>query len=132
MTLIITPVYAALGAFFYIFLAKQVVNNRWKFKKGLGSVEGELEQSIRAHGNFSEYVPLAFLLISFLEGQRWNIWAIHALCVALLISRLLHFIGMKKSAGPSKGRFYGTAGTFLILAMSAAGLIFSFVKSMIA
>ena len=130
MTLIITPFYAALGALFYIFLAKQVVNNRWKFKKGLGSVEGELEQAIRAHGNFSEYVPLAFLLISFLEAQRWNSLGIHALCAALLVSRFLHFMGMKKSSGPSKGRFYGTAGTFLILALSSFALIFSFVKTM--
>jgi uncharacterized membrane protein YecN with MAPEG domain len=128
MILIVTPFYAALAAIFYLYLAKQVVNNRWKFKKGLGSVEGELEQAIRAHGNFSEYVPLAFLLISFLEAQQGNFWVIHILCLALLICRFLHFLGMKKTGGPSKGRFYGTAGTFLVLAITAFALIFNFIK----
>ncbi|MFT6070616.1 MAG: putative membrane protein YecN with MAPEG domain [Bacteriovoracaceae bacterium] len=129
MTLVITPFYAALSALFYLFLAKRVIDNRWKFKKGLGSVEGDLEQTIRTHGNFNEYVPLAFLLISFVEIQLGSFWGIHILGLSLLVCRLLHFLGLKKSGGPSKGRFYGTAGTFLNLVASSFILIYLFIKS---
>ncbi|MBK26373.1 MAG: glutathione S-transferase [Halobacteriovorax sp.] len=129
MTPIITPFYAALYTFFYIYMAKQVVNNRWKYKKGLGVTDGELEQSVRAHGNFSEYVPLALILISFLEIQNWRMEVIHALCLILFAARIGHYIGLGKSNGPSKGRFYGTAGTFLVLALASGCLIFSYVKT---
>lgn len=130
MTPIITPFYAALGTLFYIYMAKQVVNNRWKYKKGLGIVEGELEQSVRAHANYSEYAPHTFVMIAFLEFQNWRIELIHALCIALLISRVLHYIGLAKSNGPSKGRFYGTAGTFLVMAGACFCAIYTYISSL--
>ncbi len=131
MTLVITPFYAALAALFYLFLAKRVIDNRWKFKKGLGTVEGELEQTVRTHGNFNEYIPFAFLLISFVEIQLGAFWGVHVLGLSLLVCRLLHFFGLKKSSGSSKGRFYGTAGTFLNLAISAFVLIYLFIKNQV-
>ena len=131
MTLIITPFYGALSTFFYIYMAKVVIDNRWKYKKGLGTTEGELEQAVRAHGNFSEYVPLALILIGFLEVQNWPIAFIHGLCLTLLTARVAHFLGLGKSNGPSKGRFYGTAGTFLVLALSSGCLIFTFLKRLL-
>ena len=131
MTLIITPFYAALCAFFYIFMAKQVINNRWKFKKGLGVVEGDLEQTVRAHGNFSEYAPLALMMIAFLELQYWRMEVIHGLGAVLLIARVLHYIGLAKSNGPSKARFYGMVGTFLVLATSSGCAIYTFIKSLL-
>ena len=129
MTPIITPFYAALCVFFYLFMAKQVINNRWQFKKGLGVVEGDLEQTVRAHGNFAEYAPLALIMITFLELQYWRMEVIHGLGAVLLISRILHYLGLCKSNGPSKGRFYGTLGTILVLAVSSGCAIFTFIKS---
>lgn len=131
MGLIITPFYAALGTFFYIFMAKKVIDNRWKYKKGLGTVEGELEQAIRAHANYAEYTPHAFVMIAFLELQNWNPGLIHGLCLFLLICRVLHFTGLTNSNGPSKGRFYGTAGTFLTLAAASGCAIYAYVSSLI-
>ncbi len=130
MTPIITPFYAALYTFFYIYMAKKVIDNRWKFKKGLGVTEGALEQTVRAHGNFSEYVPLALILIGFLEIQNWRIEVIHGLCLTLLAARVAHFIGLGLSNGPSKGRFYGTAGTFLVLALASGSLVYAYVKTL--
>ena len=131
MTPVITPFYAALYALFYLYLAKKVINNRWKYKTGLGVVEGELEQTVRVHANFSEYVPFAVILISFLEIQNWRIEVIHGLCITLLISRVLHCLGLTGSKGPSKGRFIGAGSTFLVLLISAGCLIYTYVKTLI-
>lgn len=129
MTPVITPFYASLLIILYIYMAKRVINNRWKYKTGLGTVEGELEQTVRAHGNFSEYVPLALVMITFLEIQGWRFEVIHGLCLMLLISRMLHFMGMVKSRNASKGRFYGTAMTFGVLILSGGCSIFAYIKS---
>ncbi len=59
-----TPFFAAVLALFYVFLSLKVVRQRLSkgIKLGTGSEQG-LEEAMRIHANFSEYVPLALLLM---------------------------------------------------------------------
>jgi len=45
---------------------------------------------MRVHANFAEYVPLALLLIFFVEHDGTKTLLVHSLCIALLSGRLLH------------------------------------------
>ena len=46
---------------------------------------------MRRHANFIEYVPLALILIALLEMQAVTAWAIHGLCVTLIVGRAMHW-----------------------------------------
>ncbi|CAG8732575.1 25032_t:CDS:2, partial [Racocetra persica] len=50
-----------------------------------------IQRAIRAHANFSEYIPLCLLLIFFIEVNKYlsSTW-IHVACGTLLVSRIFH------------------------------------------
>ena len=51
---------------------------------------------MRVHSNFAEYVPIALILVYFLEvGTNTELW-IHVLCVSLILGRLLHAYGVSQ------------------------------------
>lgn len=109
--------YAGLLGLLLIALSAQVVLARRRFRVGLGAgSEAGLQQAIRVQANFVEYVPFATLLLVIAEVQGLSLGAIHAAGVLLVVSRVLHAIGLAKSPGRSFGRFYGTAGTWLVIA----------------
>ena len=117
----ITPLYAGLLALWFLVLSYRVVQQRGHgVSLGHGTDEVLLRR-IRGHGNFSEYVPLLLLLIGMLELGGLRAWAIHALGATLLVARLLHGFAFAFSEGWKFGRFWGTALTFLLLAV-AGGL----------
>ena len=49
-----------------------------------------MERRIRVHGNFAEYVPLALLLLLFMELQAQSRFLVHVLCIVLIAARLVH------------------------------------------
>ena len=57
-----------------------------------------LRSAIRVHANFIEYVPIIALLVALLEMSGTSALRVHLLMGALLVSRLLHPLGMY--AGP--------------------------------
>lgn len=120
----ITALYAALLAFFFILLSFKVIGKRRQFKVGIGS-KGEmaLERAIRVHGNFAEYVPFALLLIFLAEyAGLASLW-IHILGCALLLGRLLHAYGVSKVQEPLKFRVIGTLLTQTVMLVSAVVII---------
>ena len=87
----ITVLYAAPLALLYISLSLNVIRLRWKHQISLGTGGiPKIERAIRAHGNFSEYVPLALILITMAEFRGAPSWSIHLFGLTLLIGRLLH------------------------------------------
>jgi uncharacterized membrane protein YecN with MAPEG domain len=118
--------YAGLLGLLLIALSAQVVLARRRFRVGLGAgSETVLQQAIRVQANFVEYVPFATLLLVISEVQGLPQVAIHAAGLVLLASRVLHAIGLSKSPGRSFGRFYGTAGTWLVIAGLSLWLLFA-------
>src|SRR5688572_4479096 len=53
-----------------------------------------LRSAIRAHANFIEYVPIITLMVAMLEMSGLGATWVHLLMGALLLSRLLHPLGM--------------------------------------
>lgn len=126
MSLSITPVYAAFLAILYVWLSLRIPRLRMKLRIGLGDGGNmELQRAIRVHANFAEYVPLALLLLAFLELRGYSHWFIHFLGLLLLVARGLHAHGLSQSAGTSPGRFLGTLLTLFTLLSCAILLLLS-------
>ncbi len=87
----IIVLYAAPLAFLYVALALNVIRLRFKHRVSLGAGEvPKLERSIRAHGNFAEYIPFTLILIGLAEYLGAPIWLIHLFGSVLLLGRLSH------------------------------------------
>ena len=72
----ITAIYAAILTFIYVKLTLNVINLRRQNQVSLGDGGREdLQQAIRSHGNFAEYVPLGLILLACLEANHihWTI-----------------------------------------------------------
>ena len=112
----ISFVYAGLLGLLLIVLSAQVVRLRWRYDVRLGvGTEDAMQQAVRMQANFTEYVPFAVLLLVFAEIAGLPAPAVHCAGLILLVSRVLHAWGLAQSTGRSFGRFYGTAGTWLVI-----------------
>lgn len=108
--------YTGLLGILYLFLSYRVVVLRRKEQVGIG--DGNVEQlsrAIRTHANFTEYVPLCLILLAILNNYTANQLIIHICGAVLVISRVLHAIGLSKASGKTFGRFWGTLLTWLLI-----------------
>ncbi len=113
-----TAFYAALAAFFLIYLSFRVIAARRRARVAIGDGEDRtLQRRIRAHGNFAEYAPLALILMGLAEAQGAPLWTVHVLGLALLAGRALHAYGVCLDPEPLKYRQAGMALTFAVLAV---------------
>ena len=116
MTLQITALYAGLLALLLLILSVHVSHRRARGKVGVGHGNDRvLHLAIRTQGNFTEYVPLALLLIGLMEFNGLPTWSVHAMGASLTVGRILHAIGLSRSGGASLPRLLGTALTWLVL-----------------
>ncbi len=114
--LTITPIYAAVLALLVVGLTLRVVRLRWKFKVGIGTGdERDLAKAIRAHGNATETIPLALLLMLLVELGQVPAVALHSAGIALVIGRFAHAFGLSQHAGTSPGRMAGMLLTLLVV-----------------
>jgi len=121
----ITLLYAGLLAIMLFVLSYRVVQIR---RKGINLGDGgdaALERRIRAHGNFTEYVPLILIMLAILELNDFSGYVLHALGLALVIARGLHGYAMSFTESWFFGRFWGTAITFLLLVVCGALSIYT-------
>ena len=114
----VTPLYAGILTLWFVLLSFRVVNLR---RSGISFGDnGDIgvTRVVRAQANFAEYVPLALLLMGFLEASRYSIYLLHALGITLVVARLFH--GLALSFGrPRFGRVAGSALTFIVLLIEA-------------
>ncbi len=117
---LITPLYAALAAVILIVLALRVIGARRSHKVAIGDGADEnLARRIRAQGNFTEYTPLALVLILLLELGGAPAWQLHALGAALILGRIVHAWSLTAHSG--NGRLIGMTLTIVVLATGALG-----------
>lgn len=115
-TLSLTGFYASLLGILYIGLAINVIRLRKKFKIGIGDGENKLlAKAMRVHGNFSEYVPVALILLACYELNNASTLMLHILGAALVVGRVLHVIGLSKTIGVSSQRQIGMLSTFFVI-----------------
>ena len=129
----ITPLAAAALTLVYIRLALNVIGLRRSNKVSLGSGGVDaLERAIRAHGNFSEYVPLGLILMFALEWNKAPTLLVATLGALLVAGRLIHAKGIQET-GTFKNRILGmklTFGSLGLLALANVGwLAFNALKS---
>ena len=89
--LAVTPVYAGLLAFVYLYLTYSVIRLRYRHKISIGDGgDPSFLRTMRAHGNFAEYVPMALLLMAMAELLGAGAAVLHAIGALLLAGRLAH------------------------------------------
>ena len=127
----ITANYLAILALIYAALALHVIRLRRSSKAPFSDGGNEdLRSAIRAHGNFMEYVPIITLMVALLEMSGASPLRIHLLMGALLLSRLLHPLGMYAAPGSLKfaigrvGSIYLTIGLLIACALTILSRLF--------
>ncbi|MCD1626493.1 MAPEG family protein [Seohaeicola saemankumensis] len=120
----ITALYAGLLGLIYLVISGWVVRVRMQQKVFAGD-KGDpvMANAIRVHANFAEYVPICLFLILLAEMQGAPSLALHLLGVALLVSRVMHALGMATLPHKSPLRGGGALLTFLVLFFGAAANI---------
>lgn len=121
-----TALFAGLLALLYVGLSAWVMAGRTTKGTLQGDGDEDLHKRIRSHANFAEYVPLALVLLALLEAGGAGRTLVLALCVVLLVGRVLHPIGM--FAVPNTMRMFACRGggilaTMLVLAVAAVTLV---------
>ncbi len=86
-----------------------------------------LEERIRAHGNAVETIPIALILLGLAERALGQPWYLVAMAVVLVVSRLIHPIGMARPS-PNAARVLGILGTWSVIGILALILISSGIR----
>jgi hypothetical protein len=124
-----TPLEAAalwigLNALLLIFLSWRVGQVRIRLKINLGDGGNpEMVKAIRAHGNYTEYAPVALIGLLALAAIGAHLYVVHALGAAFLFARLAHMLGLGFNVW-SAGRFVGTLMTMLTLLATGGFLLY--------
>ena len=119
--MIITPIFSAIFALFFVYLSVNVIKARRQNKVSIGTGRNQIvERSMRVHANFAEYVPFSLLLIVMLEINQTNIIVILMLCVVLLVGRIVHAWGVSSEDEKFVYRVAGMMMTFSVMIAAAA------------
>lgn len=109
-----TSIYAGLSGLLLIWLAFQAIKARRANKVKLGDGGNfALQSAVRAHGNFSEYMPISIILLFLFEYNGAPAWMIHVIGVTFLIGRWIHAQGLLKD--DLRKRVQGMGFTFSVL-----------------
>ena len=123
----ITAAYLAVLALLYTALAVQVARLRQRDRAAFGDNGSlRLRSAIRAHSNFIEYVPIIALMVAMLEMSGLTAIWVHLLMGALLLSRLLHPLGMYVAPNTLQfriGRVGGITITLVLLLVCAITIL---------
>ncbi|KAK0554150.1 hypothetical protein OC846_002239 [Tilletia horrida] len=123
--------HSALFAGYYSYLGANVIRLRLKTGINLGQGENssdlrtkkevspvdeaKLRRAVRAHGNFSEGVPFAFLLLFIAELNGAPTALVHGAFTTLFAARVLHgSFGITSDNAVGLGRPIGTLATLLV------------------
>ena len=113
---VITPLFAAIFGLMYMALSFNIVRYRLSNRISLGSGDNrDLERAIRTHANFIEYVPLALLLMWFVETLTLSADVAFWLGLILLIARVFHTFGMLYPKKLMLLRQLGAIATFAVI-----------------
>lgn len=117
--MIVTITTAGLCGLILFVLSLRVVMVRGSAKVSLGDGgDSILLGRIRAHANFSEYVPIILILMGLIESHTGAGVGIGVVGITLVLCRIAHAFGMGRPA-PNPGRLVGALGTFILLAVTS-------------
>ena len=126
---LITPAYAAICALVYVALSVRTLLLRRQGGVAIGDGnQPVLSRAIRAHANFSEYVPLALVLMFFLEVSGAAGGWMHVLGVLLVLGRVSHAFGVSQVEENYIYRVSGMALTFTVIISAAARILVQYLS----
>ncbi len=106
----IFALYAALNALIMLVLGRLVVRARVKTQTPIGDGgKPDMAGPLRAHGNNTEWTPMAVVMMLVLVSLGGPWWLIHVVGVPLTAGRLLHGAALQKNTGTSQLRSIGMA-----------------------
>lgn len=119
-----TALYAALLSLMYGALAVRVVRLRLQLNVRLSDAgDVQLQRAVRTHAHFAEYVPLLLLLMLLLEVNGAPAIGLHAFGGLLLVSRVLHAVGVSAETENLRWRMASMVCTFTLLSGAALALM---------
>jgi uncharacterized protein len=128
MHVTVTPVFAALLALVFVYLSVRTILKRRKAKVAVGDGGNvELQRAARAHANFIEYVPIALLVLTFLEMRAVGSYVMIGLCGLLLVGRCIHAFGISNPDENFTFRKTGMYMTFATLIIGSLWLLLTYI-----
>ena len=130
-SLYLTSLFASLFTLFYLLLSFRIGYLRGSpvmkliFKMDKEANTGKLQRNVRAHGNFSEYVPIFLVLLMILEtlGQ-FPFSYLLTICLIFSYGRLAHAICFAFYDSNPFLRISGMLCTYLGIGILAVKLLF--------
>lgn len=122
----IVAIYAALNGLLLLALSYNVGRHRARTESLTPGALGDnvLVRAIRAHGNASEYMPLAILMILILALLSAPAWLLHGLGTGFTFGRIAQAIGMSREKHPNAIRFTGNLFTGLVYLIGSVACIY--------
>ncbi|APZ07011.1 MULTISPECIES: MAPEG family protein [Kosakonia] len=91
----VSALYAVLGALLLVKFASDVIRLRMQYRVSFGDGGfSELQNAMRIHGNAVEYIPVALILLLFMEMNGAQNWMVHLCGIMLIVGRLMHYYGL--------------------------------------
>lgn len=124
----VTLLAASVLGLVFVWLCWRVIATRVAKQALIGDGgDTELQFRMRAHANFTEYVPIFLIVLGLVELSGGNQTALALIAGVFVLARLLHVPGMGPSAN-LKLRQAGIVGSFLgIIAVCLYGLYLAIV-----
>jgi uncharacterized membrane protein YecN with MAPEG domain len=120
MTAPLTALYAGVLGLLLLGLGARVSLLRSKLRVGTGhGNDPHLARAIRAHGNAVEWILPMLLLFLVAELDGANRTFLHVCGMTFIGARIAHAAGLLRTSKESSGRFWGTAATWLVVAVLA-------------
>jgi len=116
----ITAFYGGLLGLLLLVLTARVILYRRKNSIAFGDADQpQMTALMRAHGNFTETVPMALILMGLAELNGASAVLLHITGAALLAGRLLHGFGVPAKTTPLRWRTYGMILTLVAMLLAA-------------
>lgn len=126
----ITTLTTSILALLYVWLSLHVIKQRRVTKVSLGTGDQEsLLKVVRAHGNFSEYVPLIIFLLAFSEANECYPVLLTILAMIIILGRTLHVFAFLYSKNHFKYRVHGMKMTITPIVILSLINIFLVLKN---
>ena len=124
----VTPLYAGILVLWFVVLSLRVMNIRGRGVSFGDAGDPAITRVVRAQANFAEYVPIAILMMGFLEVDHYSIYWLHVLGIALVVARILHGLALSFAWQPRVGRIAGAGLTVAVLVVLAVQCIYTGIK----
>jgi len=120
----ITSLYTAILIAIAVWLMFWIISARRDHKVALGDGgDKEVLLRMRSQSNFIEITPLALIAMLLLELNGMPNWFLHAFGVILVVTRLVHPLGMTNRYKQFPFRVGGTVATVTIMLVAVVALL---------